>query len=104
METVPAVFEAWNLNDFDAWMYQYFDPEVGVVRAPGGVSRARRNTGRPGRASQVDLQLKARYEAVRDLGDSVLALGELTGTGRITGLNLNDEIAQLATFRNGQDS
>ena len=48
---------------------------------------------------KVDLQLKARYDDIRDLGDSVLALGELTGTGRITGLNVSNEIAQLATFR-----
>jgi ketosteroid isomerase-like protein len=58
-----------------------------VVRAPGGVSRARRNP---------------RYDDIRDLGDSVLALGELTGKGRITGLNISAEIAQLATFRDGR--
>ena len=39
---------------------------------------------------------------LRDLGDSVLALGELIGTGRITGLNLSAEIAQLVTFRDGR--
>ena len=48
------------------------------------------------------LGLKARYDDIRDLGTSVLALGELTGTGRITGLNLRGEIAQLATFRDGR--
>jgi ketosteroid isomerase-like protein len=72
-----------------------------MVRAPGGVSRARRNP--PGLQSfKVDLQLKGRYDDIRDLGDSVLALGELIGTGRITGLNLSNEIAQLATFRDGR--
>ena len=100
VETVQRIFEAWNRNDFDAWI-QYFDPEVEwsalleEFRGHAGIRQA-------WQSFKVDLQLKARYEDIRDLGDSVLALGELTGTGRITGLNLNDEIAQLATFRDGR--
>ena len=100
VEIVRAAFEAWNRNDFDAWI-QYFDPEVEwsalleVFRGHAGIRRA-------WQSFKVDLQLRARYDDIRDLGDSVLALGELTGTGRITGLNLRAEIAQLATFRDGR--
>jgi ketosteroid isomerase-like protein len=99
VEIVRAVLEARNRNDFDAWI-TYFDPEVQwsalleEFRGHAGIRQAWQ--------SFKDLQLKARYDDIRDLGDSVLALGELTGTGRITGLNLSNEIAQLATFRDGR--
>jgi ketosteroid isomerase-like protein len=99
VDVVRAAFEAWNRNDFDAWM-QYFDPEfhwsalLEEFQGHDGIRRAWQ--------SFKAFELKARYDDIRDLGDSVLALGELTGTGRSTGLNLSNEIAQLATLRNGR--
>jgi ketosteroid isomerase-like protein len=98
VEVMQAVIEAWNRNDFDAWM-QSFDPEVQwsalleEFRGRDGIRRAWQ--------SFKAFELRSRYDDIRDLGDSVLALGKLTGTGRITGLNLSNEIAQLATFREG---
>ena len=92
--------QAWNRNDFDAWI-ECFDPEVQwsalleEFRGHAGIRRA-------WQSFKVDLQLKARFDDIRDLGDSVLALGELTGSGRTTGLNLSAEIAQLAAFRDGK--
>ena len=100
VEIVRAAFEAWNRNDRDAWI-RYFDPEVQwfalleEFRGHAGIRQL-------WQSFRVDLQLKARFDDIRDLGDSVLALGELTGTGRITGLNLSNEVAQLATFRDGR--
>jgi ketosteroid isomerase-like protein len=100
VEIVRASFEAWNRNDFEAWI-KYFDPEVQwsalleEFRGHAGIRQA-------WQSFKVDLHLKARYDDIRDLGDSVLALGELTGTGRMTGLNLSNEIAQLAAFRDGR--
>ena len=97
VEVVRAAFEAWNRNDFDAWI-QYFDPEVQwsalteEFRGHAGIRQA-------WQFFKVDFQLNPRYDEIRDLGGSVLTLGELTGTGRITGLNLSNEIAQPATFR-----
>ena len=100
VEIVRAAIGAWNRDDLDAWI-QYFDPEVQwsalleEFRGHAGIRQA-------WQSFKVDLQLKARFDDIRDLGNSVLALGELTGTGRITGLNLSIEIAQLATFRDGR--
>ena len=99
VEIMRATIDAWNRDDFDAWM-QSFDPEVQwsalleEFRGHDGIRRAWQ--------SFKAFELKSRYDDVRDLGDSVLALGELTGTGRITGLDLSNEIAQLATFRDGK--
>jgi len=60
VEIVRAAFEAWNRNDFDAWI-QYFDPEVHwsamleEFRGHAGIRQA-------WQSFKVDLQLKARYE------------------------------------------
>jgi ketosteroid isomerase-like protein len=99
VEIVRAAFEAWNRNDFDAWI-KYFDPEVKwsalleEFRGHAGIQQAWQ--------SFKVFELTARYDDIRDLGDLVLALGELTGTGQITGLNVGHEIAQLATVREGR--
>ena len=100
MEIVRAAYEAWDRSDLDAWI-ECFDPEVQwsalmeEFRGHAGIRQA-------WQSFKVDLQLRIRSDDIRDLGGSVLALGEVTGTGRITGLNLSAEIAQLATFRDGR--
>jgi len=38
----------------------------------------------------------------RDLGDRVLALGEITATARESGVELETQVAWIATFENGQ--
>jgi ketosteroid isomerase-like protein len=48
------------------------------------------------------VSLTVRFDDIRDLGESVLALGEITGTGRTTGLPIGGELAQLFTFRDGK--
>ena len=97
---VRATYDAWNRGDIDAWI-ENFDPEV-QWSAPLEEFRGHAGIRHAWRTWKLDLQLKVRIDDIRDLGDSVLALGELTGTGRITGLNLRAEIAQLATFRDGR--
>ncbi len=100
VEAFTRSINAWNRDDFDAWI-ACFDPEVKWTalleefRGHAGIRKA-------WDSFKVNLQLEARFEDIRDVGDSVLALGELTGTGRITGLNLRAEIAQLVTFRDGK--
>jgi ketosteroid isomerase-like protein len=100
VERFKRVVEAWNSNDFDAWI-DVFDPEfewsalMEVFRGPAGARQA-------WQSFKGDMQLRVRFDDVRDLGESVLALGEIIGTGRTTGLNVGSEIAQLATFRDGK--
>jgi ketosteroid isomerase-like protein len=48
------------------------------------------------------MQLTVRFDEIRDLGDSVLALGEMQATGHTTGLNVTGELAQLVTYRDGK--
>jgi len=100
VETFKRSAEAWNRGDLAAWI-DLFDPEVEwsalteVFRGHEGVRQA-------WRSFKEHMQLRSRYIDVRDLGQSVLALGEIEGWGRATRLNMKTEMAQLVTFRSGK--
>ena len=92
--------EAWNHDDFDAWIDQ-FDPEVEwftlveVYRGHAGARKAWESL-------KGTMQIRARFDDIRDLGESVLALGEMEGTGETTRLDVTGELAELVTYRGGK--
>jgi ketosteroid isomerase-like protein len=92
--------EAWDRDDFDAWIEQY-DPEVEwfalmeVYRGLPGVRQV-------WESFKGDMPIRVRFGDVRDLGESVLALGDMKSTARTTGLNFTGELAQLVTYRDGR--
>jgi ketosteroid isomerase-like protein len=94
--------EAWNRDDFDAWI-ELIDPEVEwfalmeVYRGHAGMRQIWESLKSGGAMPGT-----VRFDDVRDLGESVLALGEMKGTGRTTGLNFTGEFVQLATYRHGR--
>ena len=92
--------DAWNSDDFEAWIDQY-DPEVEWF-ALMEVFRGRRGARQAWESFKGDMGITVRFDDVRDLGDSVLALGEIETTGRRSGLNVAREVAQLITYRNGK--
>jgi ketosteroid isomerase-like protein len=100
VEILKRTVEAWNRDDFAAWI-DLFDPEfewsalMEVFRGHQGAQQAWQSFKEHG-------ELKVRFDDVRDLGDSVLALGELKAIGRTTRLDTSSEIAQLAAFRDGK--
>jgi ketosteroid isomerase-like protein len=100
VESFKQGMEAWNRDDFDAWIDR-FDPEVEwfalmeVFRGHAGAQRA-------WESFKVDMQLTVRFDEIRDLGESVLALGEMDTTGRTTHLDFTGEIAQLVIYRGGK--
>jgi ketosteroid isomerase-like protein len=100
VESFKRLMEAWNRDDFDAWIDQ-FDPEVEwftlveVYRGHAGARKAWESL-------KGTMQIRARFDDIRDLGESVLALGEMEGTGQATRLNFTDENAQLVTYRGGK--
>ena len=93
-------FEAWNRDDFGGWIDQ-FDPAVEwfalmeVFRGHAGARRA-------WESFKGDMQVTVRFDDIRDLGESVLALGEMKTTGQTTRLNFTGELAQLVTYRGGK--
>jgi ketosteroid isomerase-like protein len=100
VETFKRGIEAWNRDDLDAWI-ELFDPQVEWF-ALTEVFRGHEGARAAWHSFKADVQLKARFDEVRDLGESALALGALEGEGRTTRLNFTTEIAQLATFRAGK--
>jgi ketosteroid isomerase-like protein len=100
VDSVMRGLEAWNSDDFDGWIDQ-FDPEVHwsalmeEFQGHVGAQQAWASFKRDG-------QLQVRCEDIRDLGDSVLFLGEITTTGRTTRLTFSGKLAQLFTFHDGK--
>ena len=92
--------EAWNGDDYDAWIDQY-DPEIEwfalmeVYRGHAGARQA-------WKSFKSDMHVTVRFDDIRDLGESVLALGEMKTTGQTTRLNFTGELAQLVTYRGGK--
>jgi ketosteroid isomerase-like protein len=92
--------EAWNRDDFDAWIDQ-LDPQiqwltlVEVYRGHGGARQAWESL----KATQ---QPRVRIDDFRDLGESVLALGEVMTVGQRTRMSFSGEFAQLVRFRDGK--
>jgi ketosteroid isomerase-like protein len=100
VEVFKRGVEAWNGDDLDAFL-DLVDPEIEwfalmeVYRGHAGVRRA-------WESFKGEMQLKVRFDDIRDLGESVLALGEMETTGQTTGLDFTTEIAQLVTYRGGK--
>ena len=100
VESFKRFVKAWNHDDFDAWIDQ-LDPKVEwftlveVYRRPAGARQAWQGL-------KGDVQPRARIDDVRDLGESVLTLGEVETVGQRTRLSFTREFAQLATYRRGK--
>ena len=66
------------------------------------VFRGRRGARQAWESFKGDMQITVRFDDIRDLGESVLGLGEMKSTGHTTGLNFTGELAQLVTYRDGR--
>jgi ketosteroid isomerase-like protein len=100
VEVFKRSVEAWNGDDFDAWI-ALIDPEIEwfalmeVFRGHAGVRQL-------WESFKADAQLRVRFDDIRDLGESALGLGGMETTGHTTRLNFTGELAQLATYRDGK--
>jgi ketosteroid isomerase-like protein len=110
VETVRRAYEAWNVDDLDAFLAE-LDPEVewhpSIEPALEGGKTTYR--GLDGAQKAWDdyrggawERLTIRIQEIRDLGESVLVLGHLDLTARTTGLEFDEEVGSLMTFRGGK--
>jgi ketosteroid isomerase-like protein len=110
IERVKQLAAAWNRDDFDAFL-DLLDPDVewhssiepsfegaeSVFRGHDGIRRFWESY--RGEAFQ---RLEVRMDEFRDLGQSLLSLGEIKTIGQTSQVELTSEIAQLWTFRGGK--
>jgi ketosteroid isomerase-like protein len=110
VEAVRRGYRAWNTDDLDAFLAE-LDPEVAwhpsiEPALEGGETTYRGLDG--ARKAWDDYRggawerLTIRIQEIRDLGDSVLALGHIDLTARTTGLEFTEEVGSLMTFRGGK--
>jgi ketosteroid isomerase-like protein len=107
LELMEKVIEAWNEHDIDAWL-SYAAPEIewmpaGPAAVEGAIYRGR---------EAVASGMAAVWETwdifdfhggkLRDLGDSVLWLGEVQMRGSASGIELGQQFAVHAVLRDGK--
>jgi ketosteroid isomerase-like protein len=110
VETVRRAHEAWEADDLDAFLAELHpDVEWHPSIEPALEGKATTYNGHEGarRAwaeyrGEVFGRLTAQVEEIRDLGASVLVLGRFTVTGRTTHIELDTELGELVTFRDGK--
>jgi ketosteroid isomerase-like protein len=110
VETLRRALEAWNADDLDAFLAEVHpDVEWHPSLEPAFEGKATTFKGHDGarRAwaeyrGEIFERLTPRVEEIRDLGESALALGRFTVTGRATHIEFDSEVGQLVTFRDGK--
>jgi ketosteroid isomerase-like protein len=110
VETVQRAIEAWNADDLDAFLAE-LDADVAWHPAiePGLEGKATIYRGHDG-ARKIWRQdrgeawerLTNRPLEFRDLGESVLALGHIDLTARVTGIEFSQEVGEVFDLRAGK--
>jgi ketosteroid isomerase-like protein len=108
--TVQRAVEAWNADDLDAFLAEFnADLEYHPSIEPGLEGRATIYRGHDGvrklwreYRGEAWERLINRPQEFRDLGKSVLVLGQMDFTARTTGIEFSQGLGQLAEFREGK--
>lgn len=110
VETVQRAIDAWNADDLDAFLAELApDVEWHPAIQPGLEGKATSYLGHAG-ARKIWRQdrgeawerLRNRPEELRDLGDSVLALGRIDLTARATAIEFSQEVGEVFDLRAGK--
>ncbi len=110
VEASQRAVEAWNADDLDAFLAELdADVEYHPSIEPGLEGKATIYQGHDGvrRAwreyrGEAWERLTMRPQKVRDLGESVLVLGQADLTARTTGIEFSQEVGSLIEFRGGK--
>jgi len=110
VEAVQRVAEAWNADDLESFLaeldadiewYPSIEPglegQTTIYRGHDGVRKAWREY-----RGEAWERLTIRPQEFRDLGEAVLALGQIDLTARTTGIEFSQEVGQLVDFRGGK--
>ena len=110
VETVRRAYEAWEADDLDAFLAElHADIEWRPSIEPALEGKATTYKGHDGARrgwaeyrGEAFGRLAAQVEEIRDLGDSVLVLARFTVSGRRSQIDLDRELGELVTFRDGK--
>jgi ketosteroid isomerase-like protein len=110
VESVQRLAEAWNTDDLDAFLAELdadiewhpsiepgLEGKATIYHGHDGVRRAWREY-----RGEAWERLTVRPQEFRDLGESVLALGQMDLTARTTGIEFSQEVGQIVDFRGGK--
>ncbi len=110
VETVKCAVDAWNADDLDAFLAELdaevewhpaiepgLDGKASIYRGPDGA----RTIWRQDRGEAWE-RLTNRPQELRDLGESVLALGHMDLTARATGIGFSQELGEVFDLRAGK--
>ena len=110
VESVQRLAEAWNTDDLDAFLAELdadiewhpsiepgLEGKATIYHGHDGVRRAWREY-----RGEAWERLAVRPQEFRDLGESVLALGQMDLTARTTGIEFSQEVGQIVDFRGGK--
>ena len=107
LETVRTTIDAWNRGDVDVWM-QGYHPEIeytsavlGRVEGPQTVYRGHTEMRRFWDEWHSVWTLTNDISEVRDLGDTVVALGVYRTRGNASGVGLEGPVAYVCEFDAG---
>ena len=110
VEVAQRAVEAWNADDLDAFLAE-LDAEIEWYPSiePGLEGKATTYRGHDGARKawreyrgEAWERLTSRPQEFRDLGESVLMLGQMDFTARTTGIEFSREVAELFEFRGGK--
>jgi ketosteroid isomerase-like protein len=110
VETVQRAIDAWNADDLNAFLAE-LDPDVEwhpaiepglegtatTYRGPDGARKIWRQD-----RGEAWERLTNRPRELRDLGDSVLALGHMDLTAPTTGIEFSQELGEVFDLRAGK--
>jgi ketosteroid isomerase-like protein len=110
VQTVQRVIEAWNADDLDAFLAELdADVEWQPAIEPGLEGKATTYRGHDGARKiwrqdrgEAWKRLINRPQEFRDLGESVLALGHIDLTARVTGIEFRQEVGEVFDLRAGK--
>jgi ketosteroid isomerase-like protein len=107
VETVRRSFEGWNRGDVDAWL-EGAHPEIvwssDVVRRVEGAEAVYRGTDEMRRywdEWHTVWDMTVELTETRDLGETVLAFGQLHTRGRGSGIGVDQPVAFVFEFDDG---
>ena len=107
VEVVRRSLEGWNRGDVDAWLgsshgeVEFYSAIVGRMEGPDAVRRGQAEMRQFWDEWHSVWDLTIEVSEIRDLGDTVLALGQIRTRGEKSGIDLESPVAYVFEFDGG---